>query len=193
MPRANLQLVKTAAASPPERPSPPGKHSDKYNHHVQMIHSANEAGGGNVLRAFYLLLEFEKAAICWRTSPQVHFRDIIREERFCAVARYHAFKRAVGAFRKEQIKRLGLNAVCLIIKQPEKYRNKLLKRALTFRNRYNQEPTYQQLTLFVREIVPRETKPTYAQLRNRCDQLEEFIRNQGLRIPVKANTTKEEE
>jgi hypothetical protein len=180
MPRPNLQLVKTAAASPPEQPP---QHSDKYKHYVRMIHAANEAGGSNVLNAFYLLLDFEKTAICWRTSPQSRFSDVINEERFCSVIRFTNFKSAVGAFRKDQIKRLGLDAVCLIVRQPEKFRARLLKQALVFRNKFGQEPTYQQLSRTIRTLVPRTDKPTYAQLRNRVEQLEGFIRENDLRVP----------
>jgi hypothetical protein len=182
MPR-HLQIVKTAAASPPEQPPPTGKHTDKYNYYVRTIHAANEAGGSNVLNAFYLLLDFEKAAICWRTSPQSKFSDVINEERFCSVIRFNNFKRAVAVFRKDQIKRLGLDAVCLIVRQPEKFRNRLLKKALEFRNKHQQEPTYQQLSRTIRTMVPRQAKPTYSQLRARVEQLEEYIREQGHTVP----------
>ena len=184
MPRANLHLVKTAAGTPPEPPASGGKHP-KYNYYVRQIHTANEAGGSKVLDAMFLLLDFEKAAICWRVTPQTRFEDVIREERFCAVARFHDFKRALGVFRKDQIKRLGLDAVCLIVKQPEKYRAKIIKQALSFRNKFGQEPTYQQVSLSIRGIVPRQAKLTYAQLKKRCEQLEEFIRENGLRVPAK--------
>lgn len=186
MPRTHhLALVRAASSPPPGPPVTIGKKHPKYGFYVRTIRHHTSVGGSNMLRAFYALLEFEKTSICWQDSPQRKFSDVIREEQFCSIARYRSFKRAVGLFRKAQLERLGLDAVCLIAKQPEKYHARLVRLALNYRSRFDTEPTYQYVSKRIHAMLPRPTvtKPTYAQLRNYCEKLQKTLRANDIRIP----------
>lgn len=172
--RKHLAVV-PSSAPPPTRPE--GPQNARYKHFVRSFLEFKHLGSRYDVKAMHVLLDFERTSICWKTSPQMRFEDILRDERFCTVARFKAFKRAVETFRRDQIERLGVEVVCIIVRQPSRFHPKLLRAALTFRTTHDVAPTYQHMSRLINLTVPRKTgRPTYAQLRRQCEELKSQLK-----------------
>jgi len=183
MPRANLAIVQTAAASPTP-PTPPSKKHPKYQYYLGAIRSAWNTSSESETKVLALLRDFENATIAWKTSPQAKFEDVLREERLCPISRYRNFKRASEGMSRDQIKFLGLDAVCLIARQPHAKWPRLLRLASDYRKKYGHAPNTQQTSILVRMVVPTENKkPTYTQLLRHNQTLLEVLKENKLRAP----------
>jgi hypothetical protein len=174
----------SAVPSFQEETTPSKAQSAKYKHFADSYRSFKALGSKYEIEAMFVLLDFERTSVCWRTSPKVTFNEVLREERFCTIRRYNAFKQATVMFGKPQIKRLGVDAVCLIARQPAKYRPRLIEKSLKFRSSFAQEPTYQYASQLIESMLPKKkAKPTYGTLKKFVESLKEEVRRLGGKIP----------
>jgi len=180
----HLAAVRLAPAPTP--PSPPSKQHAKYQHYTRQYREFKALGAKYEVKAMYTLIEFERTSICWKTSPEMTFEDVLREEKFCTISRFHAFRRALDIFRRQDIDRLGVDSVCLIAKQPPKWHARLTKAAMRFRKEHDFEPTYQYITHLVEGLLPESTaadRPTYGQLRQYVEVLKDRLKEAGAKVP----------
>lgn len=162
---------------------PVQKHSIKYDEYVSRIRDLRGRSAADEVAAMRLLVEFEKAKYAWKKYPSDRFEDVIREERFCTVNRYHAFKKAVAELTKIHIDHLGVAASCLIAKQTKGARFRLLNAALQYRNKHDIEPTYQYVSQWIRARKPKSNRPTYGELNAYVEILKAKIVRLGGKVP----------
>lgn len=149
---------------------------------VERIRSLRTISAEHEVDSMLLVLELEKKPSLWRTTLVSTFEEVIREERFCTVSRWRAFKAARGFIPKKHLSSLGVPAACLIAMQPKGRQLRLLNLALTFRRKHGFEPTYQ----YVTRLLPsraRPTGPTRKTLLQYIEVLKEVIRNLKGRVP----------
>ncbi len=167
-----------------EVPAPTRAQSARYKQFANSYREFKALGSKYEIEAMFVLLDFERTSVCWKTNPKVTFNDVLRNERFCTIARYKAFKAAAVIFGKPQIKKLGVNAVCLIARQPTKYRTRLITQTTKFRSEHAMEPTYQYASKLIESMLPKKkAKPTYGALKKFVEALKEEVRLLGGRIP----------
>jgi hypothetical protein len=128
----------------------------------------------------YALLDLEQKSALWRKDGTTTFDDILREEHLCTPSRFKAFKKADGYFDRETIEKLGVPCVCLLSKQNARSRNRLLGKALQFREDYGIEPAYQLLGSSMRRKAD---GPSRKMLLAWIEELKKEIRNLGGRVP----------
>lgn len=158
----------------------------RYDRFVRTFRDSKSAGNFHETSAMFTLIDFEKASICWKTTPSMTFEDILRKERLCTITRYHAFKKAVTIFSRDEIVKLGVESVCLIAQQGGKIRPRLVKAVTEFRKTNEIGPSLQYTANLVQSLRPetaRSSEPTYGQLKAYCETLKEEIRELGGRIP----------
>lgn len=181
----NRKPAAAAAGSPPE---PPSRSHPQYKMFAAKVREYRALGSKYEVEAMYTLMDFERATISWKTAPTMKFEEVIREERFFPVAKWLAFKKAIEIggkskdLTKEQIKRLGVSAINLIMRQPAAYHKKLIKRAIAYRNEHEVEPTYQYVSRLIRTTIKTTAKdagPTKRQLQAYVDKLKEQIKGLG--------------
>lgn len=184
---ATARKTAQAAGVPPE--PPPSKSHPSYKMHAAKVREYRALGSRYEVEAMFALMEFERQTVAWKSSPSMKFDDVIREERFFPIGKWRAFKKAVDVvsktkdLNKDQMKRLGVNAVNLIIRQPAQYHRRLIKTAIKYRNLHEVEPTYQYVSRLIHSTIKgKDTKPsgpTRGQLLAYVDKLKDQIRELG--------------
>lgn len=166
--------------------------SDKYKHFARTFREYKALGSKYEVQAMFTLLDFEKTTVCWKTTPSKRFNEVIRDEHFCTISRFRAFKQAASIFTRTEISKLGVDAVCLIARQPTKYRARITRDAMKFRGVHSMEPTYQFTTRLIASIVPRQkNRPTYAQLKRLVETMKEELQRLGGQIPKMPTSKKD--
>lgn len=150
---------------------------------VERIRNLRTISAEHEVSSMLLVLELERQPSLWRTTLVSKFEEVIKEERFCTVARWRAFKAAKGFIPRKHLSALGVPAACLIAVQSKGRQLRLLRKALDFRKSHGIEPTYQ----FITRLLPsrdRPTGPTRKTLLQYIEVLKATIRRLHGRVPA---------
>ena len=146
------------------------------------IRRLKSQGAGFEVRAMYEILALERASVLWRRDGTETFAAVLKAEPgMCTQTRFKAFKKAAGLFSQDTIEKLGVPCVCLLAKQSQSIRTKLLKPALAYRKKHGSEPAYQYIALFLRKPG---TSVSRARLSRYIEVLTDVISHLGGVVPV---------
>lgn len=168
--------------------------SGRYENMVSTIRRLRNDGTRCEVEAMSLVLELERLPNLWKDKKAPTFHDLVKLERFCTVSRWLAFKRAQEHFGRRfplMARQLGVDAICLIARQPLKRFDDLTAKALAFRTDHKIAPTYQYIT----QIIGRDTskkKPTprasllrkIAALENNVKTLKQTLSENNIKLPA---------
>jgi hypothetical protein len=162
---------------------PASPSDERYKRYLSQIRKVKSLGSGHEVQAMYLLLDLERASIIWRVSKTITFNEVLDKERLCTPSRFRAFKRAHELFKEHGIRKVGLDAACLIAVQPKNHQTNLYDLAENFKTNYGTDSTYQYVAQCIRARHPKPKRPSYGSLKRRIEQLENEIRRLGHRVP----------
>lgn len=176
-------------------PAPNASSAQTYIDAVRQIRQIRQKGVEFEVEWMLLLLKLEQRPHLW--APTKRFEDVIEKEQLCTLSRWRSFKRAAEGFPRKDIFALGVDAACLIAKQPRGSWIRLLNIARRFRKKHDQEPTYQYITQLlpkkpgVEKVTKKDLLAKIARLEGQLarrdahiERLEALLRSKRIRVPA---------
>ena len=152
-----------------------------YATFIETARKHGKASERAYLSLMLLLCEVHDMPGIWQEKHGT-FEDVLRKERLCTVKKYTDFRRAVRL--KIDVKRLGVDASCLLATYPATIREKAIKATLVWVATHKVPPTYQLVAEFVKTTVPKKPKVvTLADLRRYVKVLQGICTKHGIKYP----------
>lgn len=148
-------------------------------------------GEGRYLTLMEALMGFYEHKEIW--GVRYHTWDsLLREEGFCTPHTYEGFVQAYKAFGKEEVRRLGVRASVLLVRQSKSVQGQVLTLVNEWLQTHVVPPTYQRVSTYTRQIIGTVKKPRKAQSRDENTvqlkkQLQKLKREAGVQREYQEN------